>query len=124
EEIRGAIAQARIGDVQDAQVRLHQRKDGSVFEVRAHLARLDFDGRQACLVLAEDVSERLAYERDLAYHATHNPATGLLNTRALAAQLDEEGGAYTIAYVQFRGLQLVSDTLGREVGDVVLQAMA
>ncbi|OWQ55719.1 sensor domain-containing phosphodiesterase [Stenotrophomonas maltophilia] len=124
DEIRGAIAQARIGDVQDAQVRLHQRKDGSVFEVRAHLARLDFDGRQACLVLAEDVSERLAYERDLAYHATHNPATGLLNTRALAAQLDEEGGAYTIAYVQFRGLQLVSDTLGREVGDVVLQAMA
>lgn len=124
EEIRGAIAQARIGDVQDAQVRLHQRKDGTVFEVRAHLARLDFDGRQACLVLAEDVSERLAYERDLAYHATHNPATGLLNTRALAAQLDEEGGAYTIAYVQFRGLQLVADTLGREVGDVVLQAMA
>ena len=123
EEIRGAIALARLGDV-DAQVRLHQRKDGTVFEVRAHLARLDFDGRQACLVLAEDVSERLAYERDLAYHATHNPATGLLNTRALAAQLDEEGGAYTIAYVQFRGLQLVSDTLGREVGDVVLQAMA
>jgi len=123
EEIRGAIALARIGDV-DAQVRLHQRKDGTIFEVRAHLARLDFDGRQACLVLAEDVSERLAYERDLAYHATHNPATGLLNTRALAEQLDEEGGAYTIAYVQFRGLQLVSDTLGREVGDVVLQAMA
>lgn len=31
---------------------------------------------------------------------------------------------YTIAYVQFRGLQLVADTLGREVGEVVLQAMA
>ncbi|MBD3825268.1 MAG: EAL domain-containing protein [Stenotrophomonas sp.] len=124
DEIRGAIAQARIGDVQDATVRMHRRKDGTVFEVRAHLARLDFDGRQACLVLAEDVSERLAYERDLAYHATHNPATGLLNTRALAEQLDAAGGGYTIAYVQFRGLQLVADTLGREVGEVVLQAMA
>jgi PAS domain S-box-containing protein len=122
DEIRNAIANP--GDVHDAQVRLHRRKDGTVFEVRAHLARLDFDGRQACLVLAEDVSERVAYERDLAYHATHNVATGLLNTRALAAQLDEEGGSYTIAYVQFRGLQLVADTLGREVGDVVLQAMA
>ena len=124
EEIRGAIESAAIGDVQDAKVRMHRRKDGTVFEVRAHLARLDFDGRQACLVLAEDVSDRLAYERDLAYHATHNPATGLLNTRALAEQLDAEGGGYTIAYVQFRGLQLVSDTLGREVGEVVLQAMA
>jgi PAS domain S-box-containing protein len=124
EEIRGAIANAASGDLQDAKVRLHRRKDGTVFEVRAHLARLDFDGREACLVLAEDISDRMAYERDLAYHATHNPATGLLNTRALAAQLDEEGGSYTIAYVQFRGLQLVADTLGREVGDVVLQAMA
>ncbi len=124
DEIRNAIANAGPGETHDAQVRLHRRKDGTVFEVRAHLARLDFDGRQACLVLAEDVSERVAYERDLAYHATHNVATGLLNTRALAAQLDEEGGSYTIAYVQFRGLQLVADTLGREVGDVVLQAMA
>ena len=123
EEIRGAIRQASIGDV-DAKVRMHRRKDGTLFEVRSHLARLEFDGRVACLVLAEDVSERMAYERDLAYHATHNPATGLLNTRALAAQLDEEGATYTIAYVQFRGLQLVADTLGREVGDVVLQAMA
>lgn len=124
DEIRGAISRATLGDPQDAQIRMHRRKDGTLFEVRAHLSRLDFDGRQACLVLAEDISERLAYERDLAYHATHNPATGLLNTRALAAQLDEEGGSYTIAYVQFRGLQLVADTLGREVGEVVLQAMA
>ncbi len=124
DEIRGAISRATLGAPQDAQIRMHRRKDGTLFEVRAHLSRLDFDGRQACLVLAEDISERLAYERDLAYHATHNPATGLLNTRALAAQLDEEGGSYTIAYVQFRGLQLVADTLGREVGDVVLQAMA
>jgi PAS domain S-box-containing protein len=124
EEIRVAIASATNGELQDAKVRLHRRKDGTLFEVRAHLSRLDFDGREACLVLAEDISDRMAYERDLAYHATHNPATGLLNTRALAAQLDEEGGSYTIAYVQFRGLQLVADTLGREVGEVVLQAMA
>ncbi len=83
EEIRGAIANATSGDLQDAKVRLHRRKDGTVFEVRAHLARLDFDGREACLVLAEDISDRMAYERDLAYHATHHclravprPATG------------------------------------------------
>ncbi|WMJ67671.1 EAL domain-containing protein [Stenotrophomonas sp. 24(2023)] len=124
EEVRGAIEQARTGELQDAKVRLHQRKDGTVFEVRAHLAQLDFDGQPACLVLAEDVSERLAYERDLAYQALYNPATGLLNVRGLAAQLDEQDAGYTIAYVQLRGLQLVADTLGREVGEAVLQAMA
>ncbi|MCF5092466.1 EAL domain-containing protein [Stenotrophomonas sp. PA-6-5C] len=124
DEVKGAIAQVRSGELQDAAVRLHQRKDGSVFEVRVHLSQLDFDGQPACLVLAEDVSERLAYERDLAYHARHNPATGLLNVRALSEQLDEQSGAYTIAYVQLRGLQLVADTLGREIGDAVLQSMA
>ncbi|KAF1014178.1 MAG: putative signaling protein [Stenotrophomonas maltophilia] len=124
EEVRGAIELARSGELQDAKVRLHQRKDGTVFEVRVHLAQLDFDGQPARLVLAEDVSERLAYERDLAYQAQYNPATGLLNVRGLATQLDEQDAGYTIAYVQLRGLQLVSDTLGREIGEAVLQAMA
>ena len=124
DEVRGAIQRAQVGDPPDATVRLHRRKDGSVFEVRAHLSRLDFDGQPACLVLAEDVSERLAYERDLAYRARHNPATGLLNVRALTEQLDEQQQGYTIAFVQLRGLQLVADTLGREIGDAVLQSMA
>jgi len=117
DEVRGAIQRAQVGDPPDATVRLHRRKDGSVFEVRAHLSKLDFDGQPACLVLAEDVSERLAYERDLAYQARHNPATGLLNVRALTEQLDEQDAGYTIAFVQLRGLQLVADTLGREIGD-------
>lgn len=124
DEIRNAIAEARAGDQQDARIRLHQRKDGTVFEVRAHLAQLEFDHHAACLVLAEDVSERLAYERDLAYHASHHPQTGLLNARALAEALDASGGAYTVAYIQLRGLQLVSDALGRGIGEAVLQAMA
>ncbi|KOQ64844.1 diguanylate cyclase [Stenotrophomonas maltophilia] len=124
DEVKGAIARARVGDLPDAAVRLHRRKDGSVFEVRAHLSRLDFDGQPACLVLAEDVSERMAYERDLAYQARHNPATGLLNVRALTEQLDAQAEGYTIAFVQLRGLQLVADTLGREIGDAVLQSMA
>jgi len=124
DEVMGAIARARVDGLPESTVRMHRRRDGSEFEVRAHLSMLDFDGRAACLVLAEDVSERLAYERDLAYRARHNPDTGLLTVRALTEQLDAQEGAYTIAYVQLRGLQLVADTLGREIGDAVLQSMA
>ena len=121
---QGERLQFRIGEVQDAKIRLHQRKDGTVFEVRAHLSRLDFDGRAACLVLAEDVSERLAYERELAYHASHHPQTGLLNTRALAEALDECGEGYTVAFIQLRGLRLISDALGSDIGDAVLKEFA
>lgn len=104
-------------------VRMHRRKDGSTFEVVGHMAQLEFDGRAACLTLAEDVSQRLAYERDLAYRASHDPDTGLLTVRALAEQLDADGGGYTILHIQLRGLRLVTDTLGREAGEDVLQAM-
>ncbi|WP_152064503.1 PAS domain S-box protein, partial [Mycobacterium tuberculosis] len=33
DEVRGAIQRAQVGDPPDATVRLHRRKDGSVFEV-------------------------------------------------------------------------------------------
>ncbi len=43
--------------------------------------------------------------------------------RALAEQLDAGDGGYTILHLQLRGLRLVTDTLGREAGEDVLQAM-
>ncbi len=122
-EVRQVSEHARgeLGVV--SRVRTHLRKDGSAFEVVGHASWLEFDGRAACLVLVEDVSQRLAYERDLAYRASHDPDTGLLTVRALAEQLDAGSGGYTILHVQLRGLRLVTDTLGREAGEEVLQAM-
>ncbi|SBV37921.1 Diguanylate cyclaSe/phosphodiesterase with PAS/PAC sensor [uncultured Stenotrophomonas sp.] len=122
-EVRQARDDALGGRALAPRVRMHRRKDGSTFEVVGHMAQLEFDGRAACLTLAEDVSQRLAYERDLAYRASHDPDTGLLTVRALAEQLDADGGGYTILHIQLRGLRLVTDTLGREAGEDVLQAM-
>ncbi len=123
EEIRRTLEASRDGSSPAPRVRTHRRRDGSLFEVLAHMARLEFDGRPACLVLAEDVSQRLAYERDLAWRASHHPGTGLLTIEALAERLDASGAGYTIVHAQLRGLQMVTDTLGREAGDEVLQAM-
>jgi PAS domain S-box-containing protein len=103
---------------------IHRRKDGSLFEVIGHSARLEFDGKPALLVLAEDASQRLAYERDLAYRASHHAGTGLLTVRALADRLDAAGSGYTVVHVQLRGIQMVADTLGQDAGEQVLQAMA
>ncbi|MCD9085744.1 EAL domain-containing protein [Stenotrophomonas sp. SY1] len=104
-------------------VRRHRRKDGSVFQAVAHVARLEFAGHDACLVLAEDVSQRLRYENELAYRASHHPGTGLLTARALSERLDGERG-YTIIHVQLRGLQMIADTLGREAGEEALRSVA
>ncbi|MEB1529086.1 bifunctional diguanylate cyclase/phosphodiesterase [Xanthomonas sp. WHRI 7945] len=103
----------------------HRRKDGSLLSVRIHSADLEFGGAPARLILAEDVSQRLAYERELAFRASHDVATGLLNPRALAEALNARPhAAYAVAYVQLRGLALIGDTLGRAAGDAVRCAVA
>lgn len=103
----------------------HRRKDGSLLSVRVHSADLELGGAPARLILAEDVSQRLAYERELAFRASHDVTTGLLNPRALAEALNARPqAAYAVAYVQLRGLALIGDTLGRAAGDAVRCAVA
>ncbi|MBO9882803.1 EAL domain-containing protein [Xanthomonas sp. D-109] len=102
----------------------HRRKDGSLLSVCIHSVDLEFGGVPARLILAEDVSERLAHERELAYLARHDFSTGLLKPHALAEALRAQRGGYAIAYVQVRGLALIGDTLGRAAGDAVRSTVA
>ncbi len=123
ELLRTGIERFLNGGPAQQLVRRHLRKDGSIFQVVAHASRLEFAGRDACLVLAEDVSQRLRYENELAYRASHHPGTGLLTVRALSEQLDAQRG-YTVIHVQLRGLQMIADTLGREAGEEALRSVA
>lgn len=123
-ELRETINLIQRGVLRESRVRTHQRKDGSLLSVQEQTARLEFAGHDACLVLAVDVTERLAYERDLAYRASHHPETGLMTRRALADTLDMRDRPYAIAHIQLRGLQLVGDTLGQDIGEQVLRAVA
>ncbi|MDH5823733.1 EAL domain-containing protein [Luteimonas sp. RD2P54] len=109
----------------DSQIRTHRKRDGTRIEVCTHSAAIEFQGREALLVLAEDVSRRMAWERTLAYRATHDDHTGLLTLTALAERLDlEPGEGYEIFSVQFPGLDLIRDTLGREASDAIVRAVA
>src|SRR5690606_9972395 len=106
----------------------HFTRDGHRMDVRIHSSSIEFAGRPARLVLAEDVTDRVAHERDLAWRATHDPMTRLLTLPALVEELDglrDSGAAvYTIAYVQLRDLELVAPTLGRRAGESILRAAA
>lgn len=124
DEIRQTAGRALSGDLLGLQVSTHLRKDGSAFHVQAHFAKLEFATRNACLVLAEDVSQRLRYENELAYRASHHAGTGLLTVRALSERLDAGSLGYTIAHVQLRGLQMITDTLGRDAGEEALRAVS
>ncbi len=108
-----------------AHVSQHRRKDGSTLQVRVYGSEIRFGGRDARLVLAEDVSERLEYEKELAYRARHDQTTGLINVQTLSDRLDQgQHPGYQVVYLQLRGLQPIRDSLGRETADDVLRTLA
>lgn len=109
----------------DVRMWVHRRKDGRLLEVRVHATDIELRGRPARLVLAEDVTERMGQQRELAYRASHDMTSGMLNADALARKIESlRGRDCRIACVQLRGLELIEDSLGREAGHETLRAMA
>jgi PAS domain S-box-containing protein len=103
----------------------HLRKDCSLLQVRVYAVDIELDGHPARIALAEDVTQRLALQEELAWRAHHDTRTGLLNADAVAEALETRGVAdYGIAYVQLRGLELVEDSLGRQAGEAIVREVA
>jgi PAS domain S-box-containing protein len=109
------------------QVWTHQRKDGSLFEVNIQTADLEFGGKPARLILAEDISANIEYEQQLAFRASRDLTTGLLNLDELTKRLEPSTGdglAFSVAYIQIKGLDLIADTQGRASSEALLRAIS
>jgi len=85
------------------------------------------------LAIAEQQVHTLAREKsakdELAYLASHDPVTGLLNRYALddwlirATDMVRQGTACSLLYIDLDNFKLVNDTLGHSSGDKVLVHM-
>ncbi|MDQ1294421.1 MAG: sensor diguanylate cyclase [Actinomycetota bacterium] len=80
---------------------------------------------------AEDVTERRAKEERLAYQATHDPLTGLVNRRRLldvlkglmAGRRDHDRD-FALLFLDIDGFKEINDRYGHEAGDRVLIEVA
>lgn len=119
------VVQGVAAGFEDAHVSQHRRKDGSTLQARVYVSDIRFGGHEAKLVLSEDISERLEYEKELAYRARHDQTTGLINVQTLSDRLDQgQHPGYQVLYLQLRGLQPIRDALGRQTADDVLRTLA
>lgn len=116
-----------LDERENPRVWVHRTKDGRTMDVRIHAAGIVFNGRPARLILAEDVSEQLAREREMAYRASHDLVTGLPNQHALLGRMDAliaVGHKFCVAYLQVLGMDAIADVFGIHVADGILQDMA
>jgi diguanylate cyclase (GGDEF)-like protein/PAS domain S-box-containing protein len=111
--------------------RTYLHRDGSPVRVQASLSLVRGPAGEPRYVicLVEDVTERFRLQSRLRFHADHDPLTGLATRAVLADRLqlalDEPGRRPVgICAIDLDGFRGVNDTLGHEIGDDLLRAVA
>ncbi|MCW2665508.1 MAG: hypothetical protein JWN57_470 [Frankiales bacterium] len=119
-----ALGRVLMGESVELPLRL-ARTDGQQREVHARVVPVRSSGRDAgFLGTLEDVTDRLAWERQLAHRALHDPLTGLPNRRQLleqvAVHLANGEEALAVLFLDLDDFKLVNDSLGHDAGDRLL----
>ncbi len=122
------VAAALDGGEVEVQARL-VRDDGTVRTTVLRLAHLFTPGVGAGFVATiEDITDRLAFEAQLAHQAHHDPLTGLPNRTLLAQYVAERfrpgAGGLACLFLDLDNFKVVNDSLGHTAGDDLLIEVA
>ncbi|MEV6206723.1 EAL domain-containing protein [Kitasatospora sp. NPDC051914] len=110
----------------------YYRHDGEVVWTHLTVSLIrDADGVPKYQVaMLEDITDRYRLQERLRHQATHDPLTGLPNRAAFFERLErlfedpEPGARFGLCYVDLDGFKVVNDSLGHDMGDQLLTAVA
>lgn len=109
-----------------------RKKDGSIIYVR-HSARLIFNpGKERhILISSEDITETYNLSKQLAYQASHDALTNLVNRREferrlsrLVDQARKMHSVHVLCYLDLDQFKVINDTSGHQAGDELLRQLA
>ena len=120
---------APAGDDGDVLTCTLRHKDGSAREFEVlHTNLLDDEHVQGVVLNARDISERKAFEEQLAHQAFHDAVTGLPNraffverVRQAIARARREQSGLAIIFLDLDDFKTINDSLGHAAGDEVLR---
>ncbi|MGZ5066815.1 MAG: bifunctional diguanylate cyclase/phosphodiesterase [Usitatibacter sp.] len=129
QEIELALRERREGHA----VLRNFRKDGRLLWNDFHVAPVREDSGEIThyVGVMNDVTEAKTYEEQLAHQANFDTLTGLANRNLLNDRLQQTiaaarrgGGTIATVFLDLDNFKLVNDSLGHNVGDVLLQQIA
>ncbi len=108
-----------------------QREDGSVFPMSIAMSRIWRAGATTFIAIVRDISQQRRDVEEIRRLAFYDPLTGLPNRRLLMDRLRQamltsqrasQHGA--LMFLDLDHFKLLNDTMGHDVGDVLLQQVA
>ena len=111
---------------------IHQRNDnGETFPADVSLTAMELNGKTVVQAVVRDITERKQSEEKIRQMAYHDSLTGLPNRKLFSdrlgialAQAQRNQKKVGIAMLDLDNFKDVNDTLGHDVGDLLLKATA
>jgi diguanylate cyclase (GGDEF)-like protein/PAS domain S-box-containing protein len=109
-----------------------RHKDGNVLQFEVlYTDLLDDENVHGVVLNSRDVSERKAFEEQLAHQAFHDPVTNLANralfverVRHAVPRARREGARLAVIFMDLDDFKTINDSLGHAAGDAVLLEIA